>query len=87
MLVKEGFTVLPYTSMTLPLRSLGCSILELRPSCLWVRRLGVGWEFRMPQTRILREMITGVPLILDADVGTASDTQIGNGAMVTGGPC
>ena len=46
-------------------------------SCRWARPLATGLGIQNAATfRILREVITGVPLILDAGVGTASDAAI-----------
>jgi thiazole synthase len=64
-LVKEGFTVLPYTSDDIVFAMpLGAPIGS-----------GMGIQ-NQAHIRILREMITGVPLIVDAGVGTASDAAI-----------
>ena len=67
-LVKEGFIVLPYTSddvvFAKRLLDVGAPIGS-----------GLGIQ-NAANFRILREVITGVPLILDAGVGTASDAAI-----------
>ncbi len=50
---------------------------ERARSCRWVRRSAVDSDCRTsPSIRILRELITDVPLIVDAGVGTASDAAI-----------
>ena len=70
-LVKEGFTVLPYTSddIVFAKRLLDAGASAIMPLG------GLGIQ-NAAHIRILREMITGVPLILDAGVGTASDAVI-----------
>ena len=46
-------------------------------SCRWGAPIGSGMGIQnQAHIRILREMITGVPLIVDAGVGTASDAAI-----------
>jgi thiazole synthase len=75
-LVKEGFVVLPYTNDDLVnARKLidagAAAVMPLGAP------IGSGMGVQNPATlRILREMITEVPLILDAGVGTASDAAI-----------
>lgn len=75
-LVKEGFTVLPYTSddpvVALKLLDAGASaIMPLGAP------IGSGMGIQnQASMRILREMITTVPLIVDAGVGTASDAAL-----------
>src|ERR1700731_4083348 len=75
-LVKEGFTVLPYTSDdTVHAKRLidagAAAVMPLGAP------IGSGLGLRnQAHIRILREMITGVPLIVDAGVGTASDAAI-----------
>jgi thiazole synthase len=75
-LVKEGFTVLPYTTddpvVAKKLEDAGCAA---------VMPLGapIGSGLGLQNTanlRILREMISEVPLIVDAGVGTASDAAL-----------
>jgi thiazole synthase len=58
-LVKEGFTVLPYTSDDIVVAK---RLLDAGASAINIQ--------------ILREMITSVPLIVDAGVGTASDAAL-----------
>src|ERR1700728_1046091 len=75
-LVKEGFTVLPYTSddIVVAKRLLDAGASAIMPLGAPIGS-GMGIQ-NAAHIRILREMITGVPLILDAGVGTASDAVI-----------
>jgi len=75
-LVKEGFTVLPYTSddVVFAKRLLDAGASAVMPLGAPIGS-GLGIQ-NAANIRILREMITGVPLILDAGVGTASDATI-----------
>jgi thiazole synthase len=74
-LVKEGFTVLPYTSddpiVCKKLEEIGCAaVMPLGAP------IGSGLGIRNPYTiRIILETV-GVPVIVDAGVGTASDAAI-----------
>jgi thiazole synthase len=74
-LVKEGFTVLPYTSddpiMCKKLEDLGCAaVMPLGAP------IGSGLGIRNPYNiRIIQETVR-VPVIVDAGVGTASDAAI-----------
>ncbi|MEE9613462.1 MAG: thiazole synthase [Thermodesulfobacteriota bacterium] len=74
-LVKEGFTVLPYTSddpiMARKLEELGCAaVMPLAAP------IGSGLGIRNPHNiRIILES-AGVPVIVDAGVGTASDAAV-----------
>src|ERR1700691_2157177 len=75
-LVKEGFTVLPYTSDDIVFAK---RLLDAGASAIMPLGAPMGAGLGMQNVasfRILREMITGVPLILDAGVGTASDAVI-----------
>src|ERR1044071_3842866 len=75
-LVKEGFTVLPYTSddVVFAKRLLDAGASAIMPLGAPIGSgLGIQNEANI---RILREVITSVPLILDAGVGTASDATI-----------
>src|SRR5437867_5126583 len=75
-LVKEGFTVLPYTSDdgVFAKRLLDAGASAVMPLGAPIGSgLGIQNEANI---QILREMITGVPLIVDAGVGTASDATI-----------
>src|SRR5947199_2744048 len=75
-LVKEGFTVLPYTSddVVVAKRLLDAGASAIMPLGAPIGS-GLGIQ-NAANIRILREMITGVPLIVDAGVGTASDATI-----------
>src|SRR6201990_1560480 len=75
-LVKEGFTVLPYTSDDIVFAK---RLLDVGASAIMPLGAPIGSGLGIQNAaniRILREMITGVPLILDAGVGTASDATI-----------
>src|SRR5438046_574552 len=75
-LVKEGFTVLPYTSddVVVAKRLLDAGASAVMPLGA---PIGSGLGIQNSATlRILREMITDVPLIVDACVGTASDATV-----------
>ncbi len=75
-LVKEGFTVLPYTSDDVVVAR---RLVEAGASAVMPlgAPIGSGLGIQNPASlRILREMITEVPLIVDAGVGTASDATI-----------
>jgi thiazole synthase len=75
-LVKEGFTVLPYTSddVVFAKRLLDAGAAAVMPLGAPIGS-GLGIQ-NAANIRILREVISGVPLILDAGVGTASDAAI-----------
>ena len=75
-LVKEGFTVLPYTSddIVFAKRLLDAGASAIMPLGAPIGS-GLGIQ-NVANIQILREMITGVPLILDAGVGTASNATI-----------
>src|SRR5450432_2734375 len=75
-LVKEGFTVLPYTSddIVYAKRLIDAGAAAVMPLGA---PIGSGLGLRnMATLRILRELITEVPLIVDAGVGTASDATL-----------
>jgi len=75
-LVREGFVVLPYTNDDLisARRLIDAGAAAVMPLGA---PIGSGLGIQNPANiRILREMITSVPLILDAGVGTASDAAI-----------
>jgi len=76
LLVKEGFTVLPYTSddVVFARRLLDAGAATIMPLGAPIGS-GLGIQNRA-NLQILREVITGVPLIVDAGVGTASDAAI-----------
>src|SRR5205085_6236902 len=75
-LVKEGFVVMPYTNDDIVnARKLidagAAAVMPLGAP------IGSGLGIQNPANiRIMREMITSVPLIVDAGVGTASDAAI-----------
>ena len=76
-LVKEGFTVLPYTSDDIVVAK---RLLDAGASAIMPLGAPIGSGMGIQNSanlRILREMISGVPLIVDAGVGTASDAAIG----------
>ena len=75
-LVKEGFVVLPYTNDDIvnARRLVDAGAAAVMPLAAPIGSgLGVQNENNL---RILKEMITEVPLIVDAGVGTASDAAI-----------
>ena len=75
-LVKEGFTVLPYTSDDIVVAK---RLLDAGASAVMPLGAPIGSGLGIQNSanlKILREMITGVPLIIDAGVGTASDATI-----------
>jgi len=75
-LVREGFTVLPYTSddVVFAKRLLDAGASAIMPLGAPIGS-GMGIQNRA-NLQILREVITGVPLIVDAGVGIASDAAI-----------
>jgi thiazole synthase len=75
-LVKEGFVVLPYTNDDLvnARRLIDAGAAAVMPMGAPIGS-GLGIQ-NLTNLRILREMITEVPLIVDAGVGTASDAAI-----------
>src|ERR1700726_3770217 len=75
-LVKEGFTVLPYTSddIVFAKRLIDAGAAAVMPLGAPIGR-GLGLQ-NTANLRILRELITEVPLIVDAGVGTASDAAV-----------
>ena len=75
-LVKEGFVVMPYTNDDLisARRLIDAGAAAVMPLGA---PIGSGLGIQNPANmRILREMITSVPLIVDAGVGIASDAAI-----------
>src|SRR3954466_7037715 len=75
-LVKEGFTVLPYTSDDIVFAK---RLIDAGASAVMPLGAPIGSGMGIQNTanlRILRELITEVPLIVDAGVGTASDAAI-----------
>src|ERR1700679_1647466 len=75
-LVKEGFTVLPYTSddIVFAHRLIDAGAAAVMPLAAPIGS-GLGIQNRAT-LQILRERITEVPLIVDAGVGTASDAAL-----------
>jgi len=75
-LAKEGFVVLPYTTDDLvnARRLIDAGAAAVMPMAAPIGS-GLGIQ-NLTNLRILREMITEVPLIVDAGVGTASDAAI-----------
>ncbi|SRR5579884_3215122 len=75
-LVKEGFVVLPYTNddVVNAKRLVDAGAAAVMPLGAPIGS-GLGIQ-NAANIRILREMITSVPLIIDAGVGTASDATI-----------
>ncbi len=75
-LVKEGFVVLPYTNddVVNARRLIDAGAAAVMPLAA---PIGSGLGVQNPANlRIMREMITEVPLIVDAGVGTASDAAV-----------
>ncbi len=75
-LVKEGFVVMPYTNDDLiaARRLIDAGAAAVMPLGA---PIGSGLGIQNPANiRILREMITSVPLIVDAGVGIASDAAV-----------
>lgn len=75
-LVKEGFTVLPYTSDDIVVAK---KLLDAGASAIMPLGAPIGSGMGIQNSaniQILREMITEVPLVVDAGVGTASDAAI-----------
>src|SRR3569833_2825488 len=75
-LVKEGFTVLPYTSddPVVALRLLDAGAAAIMPLGAPIGS-GLGIQ-NIANLRILRELFSAIPLIVDAGVGTPSDAAI-----------
>src|SRR5579862_3530126 len=75
-LVKEGFVVLPYTNddVVNARRLIDAGAAAVMPLAAPIGS-GLGVQ-NLTNLRILREMISEVPLIVDAGVGTASDVAL-----------
>ena len=75
-LVKEGFVVLPYTNddVVNARKLIDAGAAAVMPLAAPIGS-GLGIQ-NSTNLRILREMITEVPLIVDAGVGTASDAAV-----------
>ena len=75
-LVKEGFVVLPYTNDDLIVAK---KLIDVGAAAVMPMGAPIGSGLGIQNAanlRILREMISEVPLIVDAGVGTASDAAI-----------
>ena len=75
-LVKEGFVVLPYTNddVVNARKLIDAGAAAVMPLAA---PIGSGMGVQNPANlRIFREMITDVPMIVDAGVGTASDAAV-----------
>lgn len=75
-LVKDGFVVLPYTNddLVVARKLIDAGAAAVMPLGA---PIGSGMGIQNPANiRILREMITEVPLVVDAGVGTASDATV-----------
>src|SRR5947209_12159803 len=75
-LAKEGFIVLPYTSDDIVFAK---RLIDVGASAIMPLGAPIGSGLGIQNAaniRILREVITGVPLIVDAGVGTASDATV-----------
>ncbi len=75
-LVKEGFVVLPYTNddVVNARKLIDAGAAAVMPLAA---PIGSGMGVQNPANlRIMREMITSVPMIVDAGVGTASDAAV-----------
>jgi len=75
-LAKDGFVVLPYTNddLIVARRLIDAGAAAIMPLGAPIGS-GMGIQ-NLTGIRILREMITEVPLIVDAGVGTASDATV-----------
>ena len=75
-LAKEGFVVLPYTNddLIVARKLIDAGAAAVMPLAAPIGS-GLGIQ-NLANLRILRERITEVPLIVDAGVGTASDTAL-----------
>jgi thiazole synthase len=75
-LVKEGFTVLPYTSDDIVFAK---RLVDVGAAAVMPLGAPIGSGMGLQNTatlRILREMITEVPLIVDAGIGSASEAAM-----------
>jgi thiazole synthase len=75
-LVKEGFTVLPYTSDDIVFAK---RLVDVGAAAVMPLAAPIGSGMGLQNTamlRILREMITEVPLIVDAGIGSASEAAM-----------
>ena len=76
-LVKEGFTVLPYTSddIVFARRLIDAGAAAVMPLGAPIGTGGIGIS-NSTSLRMMRELIHEVPLIVDAGLGTASDAAL-----------
>ena len=75
-LVKEGFTVLPYTTEDIVFAK---RLIDVGAAAVMPLGAPIGTGLGLQNImglRILRELVTEVPLIVDAGVGTASDAAL-----------
>src|SRR5487761_138338 len=75
-LVKEGFTVLPYTSDDIVFAK---RLIDVGAAAVMPLGAPIGTGLGIANTytlRMMRELITQVPLIVDAGLGTASDAAL-----------
>jgi thiazole synthase len=75
-LVKEGFTVLPYTTDDIVFAK---RLIEVGAAAVMPLGAPIGTGLGIANTytlHMMRELITAVPLIVDAGLGTASDVAI-----------
>lgn len=75
-LVKEGFTVLPYTSEDIVFAK---RLIDAGAAAVMPLGAPIGTGLGMTNVyslRMLRELVTEVPLIVDAGLGTASDVAM-----------
>jgi thiazole synthase len=75
-LVKEGFTVLPYTTEDIVFAR---KLIDVGAAAVMPLGAPIGTGLGIANTyalRMLRELITDVPLIVDAGLGTASDAAL-----------
>src|SRR5471032_1974217 len=75
-LVQEGFTVLPYTSNDIVFAK---RLIEVGAAAVMPLGAPIGTGLGITDSyglRMLRELITEVPLIVDAGLGTASDAAL-----------